>query len=104
MNINHLTSKPSPIQEFAAVKPREGGAATNQGIYPQEPDRPAPICSLREIVPTAKQIADIESELAQALKLANTAPTTCETTKDLPPSPKLEKLRAKIQDLAEQLR
>jgi hypothetical protein len=59
---------------------------------------------VRQLIPPAKRIAEIESELATALQLANDAPGQYETAKQLPhPSPRLEKLRAKVQDLQQKL-
>jgi type II secretory pathway component HofQ len=104
MNIGDLNPS-HPAHDYASVQPRDGRVGSNQQRrYPQEPERPAPIRPAREVIPPAKRIADIEHELAEALKLANDAQGQYQAAKQLPyPSPRLEKLRAKVQDLQQKL-
>jgi hypothetical protein len=104
-NINDLTGPVSPIAEFARIQPRlSKNVPLSQGVYPTE-ERPAPQRLVRPSTPPSTQrIVEIANEVADALELASTAPTTYEKTKNLPPSHAIAELRAKIQKLESELR
>jgi hypothetical protein len=106
MNIGDLS--PAVFgKEFASVSPHIGKVGSNANqIYPQEPDRPLPARPVRQIIPPAKRLAEIKTELAETITRAENAGADYELALAQLPSDNEELVKAEtlVRKLADQLR